>query len=489
MEAYLYLEAHIKAIEPATDFTYKWCESMGMQKDEAARFTLAVDELLTDMILFAYPDTDGYIELWYRYSLPQLEIIIQESGEPFDPDKYWYSRDKALEENNFEGAGLELVRQLTDHFLYLNRGRDGKEFRLSKQLSEKSYSDIQRYNEDTPESTEVEDFTYELSPVTKEDAEDIAKLIYRSYDYSYSKEDLYFPKQNELAIEYGKKFGIIVRTQRGYPVGYFTVIKAQDSLIGEVGEAVVSPPHRKKGLMNHMMKGLIDMSKKRGIMGLYGLALTVHTISQKVNKTFGFGSTALLVAVTRGSKHADFITDDGQPKSILVDFLPLKRSWNPTVYLPEHYRLILQKLYDQFGVSLDIKDSSLYTVGEAGKTEMNLKFTYKNKTAQVVVTNIGDHFITSAESMMRSLQEVDLHAVYFDIPLQNTPNNEAVEWLRTNGFIFAGLMPMNHYEKDFLRLQKILVPVNFDRINVYSEIAKNLKNFISDEYHGIPEGK
>ncbi|MDZ7694037.1 MAG: hypothetical protein U5K69_23440 [Balneolaceae bacterium] len=34
-----------------------------MKPDGAARFTLAVDELLTDMILFAYPDRDGKMEL------------------------------------------------------------------------------------------------------------------------------------------------------------------------------------------------------------------------------------------------------------------------------------------------------------------------------------------------------------------------------------------------------------------------------------------
>ncbi|MDR8389647.1 GNAT family N-acetyltransferase [Aliifodinibius sp. S!AR15-10] len=487
MEAYLYLEAHIKAIEPVTDFTYRWCTAMGMHRDEAAQFTLAVDELLTDMILFAYPEDVGYVEIWYRYSLPQLEIIIQESGEPFDPENYRYSPDKVLAEGDFTGAGLELVRKLTDHFLFLNRGRDGKEFRLAKQLSEKDYSDIQQYIDGIPSEAEEENFSYTLMPVTKEDAEDIAKLIYRSYDYSYSKEDLYFPKQNEMAIEHGKKFGTIVRTTQGRPVGYFTVIKASDSLIGEVGEAVVSPPHRKRGLMKRMMNELINMSKKRGIMGLYGLALTVHTISQKVNQAFGFHSTALLVAITRGSKHKEFITDNSQPKSILVDFLPLNKNWNPSVFLPDRYHSFLQKQYRQFQVPLDIREASDYWPGNPGKTEMQLSFTYKNKTAKIVVSNIGDRFISSAESMMRSLEEVDLHAICIDIPLENSPNNEAVEWLHRNRFIFGGLMPMIHKEKDYLRLQKILVPINFDLIQVHSETAEELKNFISEEYHALPQ--
>ncbi len=488
MEAYLYLEAHIKAIESATDFTYSWCKNMGMESNEAARFTLAVDELLTDMILFAYPETDGYIEIWYRYSVPQLEIIIQESGEPFDPDRYHYSKEKALKDGNFEGAGLELVRSLTDHFLFLNRGKQGKEFRLAKQLQKRSLTDYQIENENKPEEIE-EEYNYELSAATKEDAEDIAKLIYRSYNYSYSKEGLYFPKQNELALEHGKKFGVIVRTEKGRPVGYFSVIKDPHSLVGEVAEAMVSPAHRQKGLMTRMLNELISVSKKRGLMGLYGLALTVHNISQKVNQIFGFGSTALLVAVTKGGKYKNLTENSSQPVAIVVDFLPLSKKWSPTVFLPAKYRSVLEQIYHQFDVVPALKNGSNRADNEKKKSELDLKFTYRNKTATIIVRNLGSMFISSVKSMLRSLNEVELNAIYIDIPLEDRENDQAVEWLRKNGFIFAGLIPMKYEEKDFLRMQKILVPVNFEPIKTFSELATKLKEFIKTEYYGLQEDR
>ncbi|MDX1636516.1 MAG: GNAT family N-acetyltransferase [Balneolaceae bacterium] len=485
MEAYIYLEAHIKAIETATDFTYRWCINMGMDYNEAARFTLAVDELLTNMILFAYPDTDGYIEIWYRYSVPQLEIIIQESGEPFDPDRYRYSPEKAMNEGDFEGAGLELVRNLTDHFLFLNRGKQGKEFRLVKQLAVQNLNTYRE--EDTADGTAGDDHSYTLAAATKEDAEDIAKLIYRSYHYSYSKEGLYFPKQNELALEHGKKFGTIVRTEEGRPVGYFSVIKDPDSMVGEVAEAVVSPPHRQQGLMTRMLNELIDTSKKRGLQGLYGLALTVHEISQRVNHNFDFVSTALLVGVTKGAKYKDFVADHPQPVSLLVDYLPLTSKRNPQVWLPSRYRSILQQIYRLFDITPALLEGEVNGQGSPGKTELDLEFTYRNKTAMVVVKNIGNNVITAAHSMLRSLEEVDLNAIYIDIPLQHRDNEETVEWLHRNGFIFAGLMPMKYSEKDYLRLQKILVPIDFSLITTYSAMATDIKQFIFNEYHEIFE--
>jgi len=487
MEALLTFDAHIKAIESATDFTYKWCVNRGMDVDEASRFALAVDELLTNMILFAYQNRTGKIEITYTFSIPQLEIIITETGEPFDPDRYHYSRKEALMNGNFEGAGLELVRKLTDHFLFVNRGKQGKEFRLAKELSEQNISDFNRDDEAMTKDQEDGEHAYRLTPVRKEDAEDIAKLIYRSYDYSYGKEDLYYPRLNELAIEQGYKFGTIVRTEKGRPVGYFTVIKMPDTRLGEVGEAVVSPPHRKKGIMTRMLNELIEMSKKRGLLGLYGMALTVHTISQKVNRYFGFKSTALFIAESRGTRFKGFIEHYPQPVSLLADFLPLTDNWNPSVYLPSRYSSILVKLYRQFDIEPELKNVSTHKTAMKGETDMDLHFSYRNNIAQIIVNNLGNSFIASMQNILRSLDEVNLNAVFLDIPLDKPGPDRAVEWLYQKGFIFSGLLPMMHHNKDYLRMQKILIPIDFDLIKTLSNTATDLKAFIYKEYHEIQE--
>lgn len=485
MEAYLTLDGHIKAIESVTDFTYKWCLNTGMDEDEASRFALAVDELLTDMILFAYRDSIGKIEISFKYSIPQVEIVIRESGEPFDPDRYHYSRKEALMHGNFKGAGLELVRRLTDHFLFLNRGKQGKEFRLAKQLSEQNISAFSWKDEAVADKQEEIEHTYRLTSVQSEDAEDIAKLIYRSYDYSYSKEGLYYPRLNKLAIEQGHKFGTIVRTQKDRPVGYFTVIKLPDTKLGEVGEAVVSPPHRRKGIMTKMLNELIKMSMERGLLGLYGMALTVHAISQKVNQYFGFKSTALIIAEAASSRYKGFVEHYPQPVSLVADFLPLTGNWSPSVYLPSMYRSMLTDLYRQFGVEPTLKNNSRNNYSKKGETDMDLKFTYRNNIAQINVKNLGNSFITSMQSMLRSLNEVNLNAVFIDIPLDKPGTDRAVEWLHKKGFIFSGLLPFMHNETDCLRMQKIMVPIDFDLINTFSDTATELKEFIFKEYHEI----
>ena len=489
MEAHLYLEAKLQMVGSATDFTYKWCMNMGFDQDDAARMALAVDEILTDIVLYAFKNETGHIELWFQYSFSEIEIIIQEKGEPFDPQRYLYDAEKAVKENNFEGASLESVRSMTDQFLFLNRGKDGKEFRLVKRFDSADIRDHlpKQYpgepgREGEFDELETPDGDYLLTPVTSEDAEDIAKLIYRSYNYSYSKEDLYFPRRIEMAIRHEYKFGTIVRTTSGGPAGYFAVIKSTDSMIGEVGEAVVSPQYRNKGLMKLMMKSLIDMSRQRGLKGLFGEALTAHTFSQKVNQTFDFRSTALIIAKSpkRIFKGMDFHSTDNV--SVVIDFLPLTRRWLKPDNLPEQYAGLLNTIYDQFQSHLYIPTRQPKVPDEPGKTNLELTIHHERNTALIIVRDVGSTFELSCKRMFRSIEELNLATIYIDLPLGRGKIDVHVDYLKENGFIMAGLMPLFHEESDYLRMQKLMVDIEFEDIQTYSDVAGLIKERVKQEY-------
>lgn len=464
---------------------------MGLVPSEAARMALAADEILTDIVLYAYPKETGHIEIWYQYSLSEIEIIIQEKGEPFDPRKYEYSPENALQNNDFKGASQEVVRKMTDQFLFLNRGKDGKEFRLMKRFvsddirtEEVERSDVA----DTEESGDVAS-EYLLTPVTSEDAEDIAKLIYRSYSYSYSKEELYFPKRIEMAIRHNYKFGTIVRTELNVPAGYFAVLMSTDSLIGEVGEAVVSPAHRKRGLMKRMMNKLIEMSRDRGLLGLFGEALTVHTFSQKVNEKFGFKSTALVIATSQKRVFKGMETKFSDMMSVVVEFLPLKAYRRKPVMLPETYSGLLTEIYGQFSSVPEFKLVSTKEGKEPEDTNLDLNINYEKESALIITRHLGSAFEASCGRLLRSFENVKLVAVYIDLPLNHPRTDLAIQWLKEKEFILAGLMPLFHKETDFLRMQQIRKPVDFSLIKAHSDIAGTIKDRIQSEYNAIYKEK
>lgn len=485
MEAHLYLEATLPMVGSATDFTYKWCVNMGLEQPEAARMALAADEILTDIILYAFRDETGYVEIWFQYTFSEIEIIIQEKGEPFDPQRHLYNAERAILENDFEGASFECVRKMTDHFLFLNRGKDGKEFRLVKQFPSIDIRESlpARTVSEEAEMESEEANNYLLTPATSEDAEDIAKLIHRSYGYSYSKEELYFPRRIEMAIRHEYKFGIIVRSGSGGPAGYFAVVKSTDSRIGEIGEAVVSPPHRNRGLMKRMLNKLIEMSRQRGLVGLFGEALTVHTYSQKVNEKFGFQSTAMVLAKSPKRMFKGMETESTEIITVVIDFLPLTRRWIKPVNLPDTYKDLLTDIYNQFEhASRDITGLKS-TEMKSDSTDLNLTIYYEKNSVLINVRHIGTTFEASCTRMLRSIDELKPVSVYVDLPLNSSQTETAIQWLKQQGFILAGLMPMFHMETDYLRMQRIDAEIEFDKILTHSTMAARLKEIIKKEFH------
>ncbi|WP_457643297.1 GNAT family N-acetyltransferase [Persephonella sp.] len=477
MEIFLKLPSREEIIQPVVDFIYSLSVQRGFSEKEASELATAVDELITDIVLFAFGEEEGEFSVNIRESPSAVEIIIHELGEPFDPNRHTYSVEKAVKEGNFDGAGFKVIKELVDDFVYIYRGKAGKEFRIKKEIKHPHITELFTQEELTLEPEKA--VSYQISPVTEEDAEDIARLIYRSYGYSYPKEDMYYPDRIVRILKEGKKFGVIVRIDRGEAVGYFAVIMSTDSNIGEVGEVVVSPKHRGKGIMKMMMKALIDMAKARGLLGLFGEAVTVHTISQKVNAKYGFKSTALVLGFFPYIEYKGF-EHKQQRISVVIDFLPLKERAQVNVFLPRRYAGILKEIYSSLGieaVNIPVREKMKPT----GKTELNLIMNYRFKNAVLVVEEYGEDFSSRIKNSLQALEKKKIKGVYVDLPLDRPFTKKAVEILREEGFVFSGLMPLFHSERDFLRMQKVYEPLDFDYINVFSNTAKKIKRLIKRE--------
>jgi len=484
MEVQLTLTNDPTIIEPVSDFVYKYSIRAGLDQKKAKELSLAVNEILTDVVLFAFePGETATFEMNIISSLNEIEVIIHELGEPFDPDRHIYSPEKAKNELNFDGAGFYLVRNITDEFYYFFKGKAGKEFRIIKKIEHPHITEL--LEEETLKKEPEKAVSYTIAPVTEEDAEDISKLIYRSYGYTYPKEEMYYPKKIQQALKEGKKFGVIVRTDKGDAVGYFAVIYSTDSNIGEVGEVVVSPKHRGKGLMKMMMKALIDMAKVKGLLGLFGEAVTVHTVSQKVNAKYGFKSTALVLGFFPPAKYKGFQHKE-QRVSVVIDFLPLKERKTVQVYPPREYSRILKQIYQNLGIKMLSKKIEKIELDD--KSHLSLVLNHKFKNGVIVVRKYGKDFLERIKNKTDTLLKKDIKGIYIDLPLENPYTKTVVPELKKIGFIFSGLMPLFHREKDFLRMQLINEDIDFREIKVFSETAKKIKKKVYREYRELKNG-
>lgn len=484
MDAQLTLKARPTVIGSASDFTYKWAVNIGLTQIDATRLALAVDELVADIVQFAYPhDEEGTFDILFRHDMSRVEVTLFETGEPFDPDRHPYDRDRAMITGNFEGAGLELVRHLVDDFIFLNKGKGGKEFRLSKEIVSEHIVDILPESELRRNEPATLQGGYVLSPLKLEDAEDIAKLIYRNYGYSYPKEELYHPKKIELAMVRKEKFGVMVRTSAGEPVGYFAVMRSTDSMIGEVGEAVVSPQHRRRGLMKRMLEALIEMAQSSDMYALFGQAITVHTISQQVNQHFNFVSCALLLAEAPPVRFRAINEEYPQALSEMIEMRILQPIDIRKVYLPGRYKTILRKIYRQLGLTISEQKPNLER--PAGSTLLDVDIDYEDQTADLIVRRYGNDLTIILDELLPSLREKSCNAVYLDLPLHSQETAIVVDELHELGFIFSGLMPLMHRSQDYLRMQLPFTRLDMDLIHVWSELGKAIKDLITEELYAL----
>ncbi|MGM0545366.1 MAG: GNAT family N-acetyltransferase [Bacteroidota bacterium] len=485
MDIQLHISTDEQAITPICEFTHSWCLTCGLPRQEAMEFTIAVSELITDIILFAYPkSTTGFFDLTFRQSLTNIEVIASEVGEPFDPDQHKYNPQKAIAEGDFEGAGLRIIRKFTDDFLFINRGKEGKEFRLQKKLNVHDIDklmELSRARKPKEIQEKAPSVSYQIQQIKPKDAEDIAKLIYRTYEYSYSKEDLYFPKKIEQTLIGKEKLGVITRSDDGIALGYFAILKKEDSNIAEVGEAVVSPEYRKQGIMSGMMELLIEVAQNQRLEALFGKAVTIHPVSQRVNQKFGFISTGLMLLETNNVVFKGFDEEYPQPVSVVLDVLPLQDHEAKNVYLPEKYRAILSKTYDLLNIPVTEKEPD--HVEMAKRSDADIEINYSDSTSLIIVNKYGPDFRSVLQDILNSLTEQeDPNAIYLDLPLENEATPAQLQNLDGLGFIYCGLAPYFHHDEDYLRLQKICRPFDFDLVDVHSDFGNEIKSFIANEY-------
>jgi len=487
MDATLTLRNDITVVGSATDFAWKWGLNAGMTEDDAARFALALDEVVTNVVLFAFGEESGEFSVAFRRGDIHAQAIVRENGIPFDPARHRYDPDAAREEGHFHGAGFHLATNLVDDFAFINRGRSGIEFRIAQRIEPPDQAEVW-FRLDHPDvpvreapdaSAAPEETAYTYTNATAEDAEDIARLIFHTYGLSYTKSDVYLPSRLEATLENRDRIAVIARTDEGTPAGYFAMLRIPDTSAGEVGEAVVHPAHRRRGLMTEMLRRLIDVARKDGMKGVFAEPVTVHPFSQKVNHKFDMQTTALVLADFPTHDYRKLIPEYPQPVTVAVEFLMLDTNRIRRAYLPMKYRHLLMRIYADLGLRVEEMRLRLYT--PEAQTDIGTTVDFPHQHATLVVRDVGIDFRDVMAQALEDLRDSGIHSVYVDLPMEHPGIDHAVEVLGKLGFVFSGLMPLFHGDADYLRLQHIVDALDFDLIETWSETAGAIKKRIMQE--------
>jgi Serine phosphatase RsbU, regulator of sigma subunit len=115
----LTLKNDVDELTKLPEFVDTVCEEAGVDMALIASLNLALEEAVTNVVLYAYVGGEGTVDIDAVYTNKNLRFIITDSGIAFDPTKK-EEADTTLsaEERPIGGLGIHLVRQIMDSVNY-----------------------------------------------------------------------------------------------------------------------------------------------------------------------------------------------------------------------------------------------------------------------------------------------------------------------------------------------------------------------------------
>ncbi len=123
-----------KSLAPISDFIVALSEKAGFSPNDVYAIQTAVDEACANIIDHAYRGEDiGDIEISVKTVKNGLQIVLQDKGEPFDPDEIPEpDTSSPLEIRKERGLGVFFMRKLMDDVKFQFSSRRGNILTLIK---------------------------------------------------------------------------------------------------------------------------------------------------------------------------------------------------------------------------------------------------------------------------------------------------------------------------------------------------------------------
>jgi anti-sigma regulatory factor (Ser/Thr protein kinase) len=119
----LRLPAVLESLEPLRGFAVGQAEDAGLTMDRVFKLELALEEILVNIINYAYPSASGEVEVACAMDQDLFRLTIQDWGLPFDPlAKKDPDLTENIEDREIGGLGIFFVREMADEVGYERLG-------------------------------------------------------------------------------------------------------------------------------------------------------------------------------------------------------------------------------------------------------------------------------------------------------------------------------------------------------------------------------
>ena len=475
----LKIPSDLKFMKIVEDLIRDTCDTLPLTEEDTQALTKSTKELIENAVLHAYTDRQGYIQIGLHPFKTGLRIDVHDWGLPMSSKKHI---SVPLKEDASEG--FNRIYDLMDLFEYQNLGKDGKKFVIIKYASHPLHKeeDRQKMIPFLHEKKRAQEKMDDRVPITvrefaEGDEEGIARLIYKNYGYSYIKDLFYYPQK--VFESHGKKFYSIVAQREKQIIGHFALVLVPESTIAEIGVAVVDPEYQGRGIMNRMMKLILQKAGNIGLDAVFGEAIMFHIFSQKANLHHGFSEAALML----GKVPVDTTIANNELAqkykrgAVLVGYHFFKKE-RKRLHFPQVYKKQIKQTYRNAEVPFSKAKKKELKIPE----HLFLSYTFDPPTniAKIRVDHYGKDFKQKFQILLNQLKSKHCDMIYVDISLEKIPQiDKVIRLLNKRGFFYSGVMFFYHERGDYLRLQlKHSDKIGSKNYVCYSDFCKKLSKYI-----------
>ena len=469
------------AVSFAREYTRAIAALAQLPLSDSDAFVDAVTAACSDIIAETECESDGLI-LRGVVTASAVSLTIREQGRPFDPSL----ADATGMGSPVKRCDWESLRHAVDEAHWVCRGSAGMELTLLKRCPQihivEQLPGLKPLTHDAPVATEQ---VYMIRRFKPEDAVGIACCVYESYGYTYGNEDLYYPDRIVHLNGTGQLVSIVAIDQSGGVVGHLALERPDLSRIAESGQAVVSPAHRGRHLLERLRTELEEEARRIGLDGVIGFPVTTHVFSQRMEEKFG--AVLCGVALDQMPKSTVFKNIAGEPAPQRISTMFYFKYMSPPpptiIYAPERHRAIMDRLYAAFDLVAEFRPTS--DAGAAAvpaRGHLTVKLDRAWGFGQIHVEIAGKDTATEICRAKRDLVETDsVEVIYLFLSLAQSATPALCAAAEAEGFFWSGVVPCGARDGDMLCLQYLQAMPDLGLIQIAGPAGRALLDYVAAE--------
>jgi anti-sigma regulatory factor (Ser/Thr protein kinase)/GNAT superfamily N-acetyltransferase len=466
----------------------------GFDDADIVDIRLAVDEACAHVIETAFePGEEKDLAISCQRYPGGLRISIADKGLPFDPGSIAAYDAGGGSDRDLSGLPFYLIQQAMDEVRFVNKGWGGKELQLTKYLKVPGVETYFTAEELRPYDSAAEPSVpgeYEIRLMEPGDAVEIARCIYRTYGYTYPGESIYFPERIVTMNQSGEMISAVAVTEAGQVIGHCALSGQPGDRVLEMGQAVVAPAHRGRGVLKGLTDLLMQEARQRGLTGLFVHAVTIHPFSQRVSLKYGFRESAILLGYAHRHVQMKAFADEELPQreTVVYGYQALGEEPRRAIFPPVHHRSIIARIYRHLGLERELILPEVSLPGaEPGQPPSGVpRFDLSTGVVSALglglmeVVSYGPGIEQEVKDRLRDLCHEGIAVVYLKIPVGDPQTAVLCQRFEQWGFFFSGIQPRPD-GKDFLCLQYLNGPrIDYDRLQIYSDFGQELVGYIRE---------